>query len=75
MGSAPSELRLQYSTNSGSSWTDAGPTVTVSSTGLRTGTTTNLVAGAKADALFRIAGANGNGSLDPTFQFASLEFR
>jgi hypothetical protein len=74
-GAAGSQLRLQYSTDGGTNWADAGPSVGIATAGLGAGTWSNLVAGAKADAQFRIAGSGGDGVVNPSFYLVEIETR
>jgi hypothetical protein len=77
-GSASANIRVQYSTNQ-STWYyldgSSGPSVAISSTGVKTSAWVNLTAGAKADVFLRIVGINGNGSASPSFGRIDLQLK
>jgi hypothetical protein len=77
-GAAGSTLRVQYSTNGGTSWTNlnggTGPTVPITA-GLQTTAFFAIDAAARTDVLLRVVGQNGNGTTDPAFMTMNLEVR
>jgi hypothetical protein len=78
-GASGAELRLQYSTDNGSTWNNAAASgnisVSVDAAGQRVGAWASLAAGAKADVLIRLVGINGNGAADPEFGLTTAQFK
>jgi hypothetical protein len=68
-GAATAAIRVQYSTDQ-SSWNyldgTAGPSVSVSTTGLKVSPWVGPAAAAKADVFIRAVGINGDGTADPS---------
>jgi hypothetical protein len=71
-GASGSNLRIQYSTDSGSSWNyfdstgaNSGPSITLTTTGVKDSGWITIDAGAKADVLMRFVSINGDGAADP----------
>ena len=77
-GAGSAALRVQYSSDQ-SAWNyldgGTGPSVTISTTGLKVSTWVALVAGAKADVFLRVVGINGDGSADPSFGNVILQVK
>lgn len=80
-GAAGSVLAPQYSTDGTNWYFPDGTTTICCSTSISSAYTTtesawaNLAAGAKADAYWRIVGANGDGVIDPEFEIISIMFQ
>ena len=84
-GVAGAVLGVQYSIDSGVTWTwldgtagattTGAPNVGISSTGVQAGAWAALVAGAKVDVWLRLIGASGNGIASPAFGNIYLETR
>ena len=78
-GAADSKLRLQYSTDDGGTWADAGATsievLLGVTTGWKRGTWGTLVTAARADVLWRLLGSGGDGVADPTMRGIAVEFK
>jgi Collagen triple helix repeat (20 copies) len=77
-GAAAAAIRVQYSTDQ-SSWSyldgGTGPSVSVSSTGLKVSSWVAVTAGAKADVFLRAVGISGDGTADPSFAHITLQVR
>lgn len=77
-GAGGATLRVQYSTNGGTSWTNldggTGPTIPVTS-GLQTTAFFTIDVAARTDVLLRVVGQGGNGFTDPAFMTMNLEVR
>lgn len=79
-GAASSQLRGQYSTDSGGSWNAfdgaTGPAVAVNFvSGVASSGWVTMAGAAQADVQIRIVGIDGDGALDPSFSIIALEFR
>lgn len=71
-GAAGSKVRVKYSTDQGSNWTDIAATpegadCAVTSAGINAGATAAIATAAKTTVLVAIFGAGGNGVTSPTF--------
>lgn len=83
VGAAGADLNLRYTTASTTAFAStltadsggAGEVAISGTTGLREGSWTNLVAGAKNDVYILIAGKDGNAVADPIFSQIVVEFR
>lgn len=77
--SASAKLRLQYSTNSGSSWNylddTSGPSVGISATGVAASSWVNLATNAKADVWIRVVGIDGDGADSATIAQVSMQVK
>jgi hypothetical protein len=77
-GAAAAAIRVQYSSDQ-SSWSyldgTAGPSVSVSTTGLKVSSWVSPAAGAKSDVFIRAVGINGDGTADPSFSSILLQVR
>jgi hypothetical protein len=77
-GAGAAALRVQYSSDQ-SVWTyldgGTGPSVSISTTGLKVSTWVTVVAGAKADVFLRVVGINGDSSADPSFGNVVLQVK
>lgn len=77
-GTGGATLRVQYSTDGGTIWTNldggAGPTVAITA-GRQSTAFFNIDAAAKADVLLRVVGQNGNATADPSFMTIELEVK
>jgi hypothetical protein len=77
-GGASAAIRIQYSTDQ-SSWNyldgSSGPSVSVSSTGVKVSAWTSPAAGAKADVFIRAVGINGDNTADPSFSNILLQVK
>lgn len=80
-GSANAKIRLQYSTDNGSTWSYmddvSGPSVSiyVTSQKLQVSDWVNLATGAKREVLLRIVGIDGDGVADPSFTLIVAQFK
>ena len=77
-GAATAAIRLQYSTDQ-SSWNyldgAAGPSVSISTTGLKVSSWISPAAGANADVFIRPVGINGDATADPSLSSILLQVR
>jgi hypothetical protein len=77
-GTGAAAIRAQYSTDQ-SSWNyldgSAGPSVTVSTTGLKVSGWVSVTAAAKADVFIRAVGIAGDASADPAFANVLLQVK
>ena len=77
-GAGAAAIRAQYSTDQ-SSWNyldgSAGPSVTVSTTGLRVSGWVSVTAAAKADVFIRAVGIAGDATADPAFANVLLQVK
>jgi hypothetical protein len=77
-GAATAAIRVQYSTDQ-ASWNyldgATGPSVNLTTTGLKVSSWVNLAAGAKADVFLRVVGVNGDGTADPGFASILLQVK
>lgn len=78
-GAAGADLRLQYSTDGGTAWTNldgaAGPELVIDTVGTKVSAWTALPAGAQTAVLLRIMGKDGNGTADPQFRNVWVQFK
>lgn len=80
VGAAAAVLRMEYSTNSGSSWANLESSGTSADLSIAAGSVIagswgQIAAGAKADVWLRIVGQNGDGAADPSFTTIFLQLR
>jgi len=70
------KLRLQYSTDGGTTWANAGSEVVLGAVpAWRVGAWAALPAGAKTDVVLRLVGSGGNAVADPALRAIAVEFR
>jgi hypothetical protein len=69
------QLRVQYSLDGVTGWTDLVTVSALNSTGLKSSAWTALPAPAQADVYLRLVGQNGNATADPRFSPVVLEVR
>jgi len=78
-GYAGSDIRLQYSLDGSTNWTNADAAGTEldvgTGTGLKATALLDLVAGAKGYYWFRLLGKQGNGTIDPAWSEVKVEFK
>jgi hypothetical protein len=72
---ATTQLRVQYSLDGATNWTDLVTVSALNVTGLKASAWTALPAGAQADVFLRLVGQNGNATADPRFSPIVLEVR
>jgi len=76
---AATALAVQYSLDGGATWAyldgASGPSVSVASGGVQTGSWVNLAAGAKADVTLRLVTTGGNGIAALTLGNTSVQFK
>jgi hypothetical protein len=77
--SASAKLRLQYSTNSGSSWNylddTSGPSVGINAASVAASAWVNLATNAKAEVWIRVVGIDGDGSDSATIAQVSMQVK
>lgn len=77
-GASGAKLFPQYSTDSGSNWSNFHATaadVVIDSGGTKLGAWAAIPEAAKTDCWVRIAGSGGNGTLDPQLHSLGMQFR
>lgn len=73
IGAAGATLGVQYSLDSGSSWSSTVTTVSLAATGAIAGSWATWPAEARGDVLMRIVGVDGDGATDPQYAYIALE--
>lgn len=72
-GAASATLGVQYSLNSGSSWSSTVATASLASTGAVAGTWAAWPEAAQTNVLLRVVGVDGDDSTDPQYAYVALE--
>ncbi|MDD5614944.1 MAG: hypothetical protein PHH85_01945 [Candidatus Methanoperedens sp.] len=79
VGAANAQLRLQYSTDNGTTWAylDGGttPSISIGTLGYKSSGWVNIVPAARKEVMLRIVGINGDGVADPQVAVVNLRFR